>query len=86
MAITIIVKQPPRSVAVRMEPARGEHKHYEFIVPNFSESDRSEKEEIIAEVNERTGRKHTLDEMEKQIEKRIKGTYKKFPKMKPRER
>ncbi len=86
MGLTIIVKQPPRSVAVRMEPPRGARKHYEFIVPNFSESDRTEQEEIIAEVNERTGRNHTLDEMENQIEKRIKGTYKKFPTAKRRDK
>lgn len=81
MGLTIIIKRSqPRFVPVRMEPAPNQRAHLEVIVPGYSAMEPGEQEEILGEVNERTGRKHTADEMEEQVEQRIKGTYKKEPK------
>ena len=82
MGITIIVKGQPRHTPVRFEPPRGLHKHREVIIPCFGGLDRSEQQELIESVNEETGRHHTEDEMQAQIEQRVKGTYKKTPSLK----
>lgn len=82
MGIYIIARKSlpaRRPRIVRLEPPKGK-KAPDLIIPTGL-IDRSELREILAEQNEKLGLSHSEDDVSAQVEQRIKGEYKKLPRL-----